>query len=103
MKSHTLACGQATLTTPPQVTDSQRLIGEAPPAQRASEPGPPPHLLVSELAARWAVSTASIYRMIDGQELGHLKVRGAIRIPHQVVLDYEAQQLAANTNQVEAA
>ena len=79
MKRHTQSGGHAALNSPPQVTNSQRLIDGAPLAQRVSEPTTPPHLLVSELAARWAVSTASIYRMIDGQELGHLKVRGAIR------------------------
>ena len=62
----------------------------------------PAHYLVSALAARWAVSTASIYRMIEARELGHIKVRGAIRIPAHVVETYEANQLAASTLQQEA-
>lgn len=86
-----------------KLTDGQNLHAQADFIQHINRQHTQPHLPVSELAARWAVSPASIYRMIDGQELGHLRVRGAIRIPHQVVLEYEAQQIAASTNQVEAA
>lgn len=46
-------------------------------------------LTVDEIAERWRVSRMTIYRMVESNELPHLKIGRSIRIRKDVVEWYE--------------
>jgi excisionase family DNA binding protein len=51
-----------------------------------------PHWTIDALAARWAVSTRTVRRLIDSGQLRAIRIGGQLRVSPEVVERYEERQ-----------